>query len=279
MEFWSLGLVFGVVVGFTLGLTGGGGSIFAVPLLIYGMGVDPREAVGASLAAVGATSFAGFLMRWRRGEVEIPVGLLFAATGMAGAPIGAWLNSRLPPAALLSGFAVLMTVVALRMWRKARINPAETHALRASLTPCAADDAGPVCKRDPQGRLKITSRCGMLLSTLGFLTGILSGLFGVGGGFVIVPALVLFSGMGIHRAVATSLLVIALIGASGVASYVWYDRPLNMTLATLFATGGVLGMQLGAKASHRLSGPTLQRTFSIAMLMVAVFMLFRQLSG
>ena len=96
-----LSLIFGAVVGLSLGLTGGGGAIFAVPLLVYGLGVDPREAIAISLAAVGATSLVGFLHRWKLGQVEIRTGLLFAVAGMVGAPVGTWIAGFLPETVLL----------------------------------------------------------------------------------------------------------------------------------------------------------------------------------
>ena len=216
---YVLGILFGICVGFALGLTGGGGSIFAVPLLVYAMSVPAHEAVGISLAAVGATAAVGMIQRLRRKEVEVRTGLLFAVTGMCGAPLGAWFNSLIPATWLLILFAVLMLLIAIRMWLKATKKPADAGVVRASVEPIPEDSPGPTCRRDPQGKLRMTSHCAGLLAVLGLLTGVLSGLFGVGGGFVIVPALVLFSGMGIHRAVATSLLVITLVSASGLTSY------------------------------------------------------------
>lgn len=270
-------LLFGMVAGFALGLTGGGGSIFAVPMLVYGIGVPPHEAVGISLAAVGAIAAVGFVQRWRQGEVEVGTGVLFSATGMLGAPVGAWLNSLLPAAVLLTAFAVLMVFIAVRMWRKATTSPAETHAVRARWDSGASDENGPVCRRDPQGRLKLTSQCAALLALLGLVTGVLSGLFGVGGGFVILPALVLFSGMGIHRAVATSLMIITLISAAGISSYVLAGRPIDGELTALFAGGGVLGMLGGTLVSRRLTGPALQNGFSVAIVLVAIFVLLKTL--
>src|SRR5688572_7870911 len=114
----ALSLIFGAVVGLSLGLTGGGGAIFAVPLLVYGLGVPAREAVGISLLAVGSTSLVGFVQRARRGLVEFPTGLLFAVAGMFGAPAGSWLANRMPETLLLSLFAILMLVIAVRMWSK-----------------------------------------------------------------------------------------------------------------------------------------------------------------
>ncbi|RUL87483.1 sulfite exporter TauE/SafE family protein [Tautonia sociabilis] len=275
----ALSLLFGTIVGFSLGLTGGGGSIFAVPLLVYGLGVVPNEAVGVSLAAVGATALFGCLHRLRAGEVEVGTGLIFAGAGMVGAPIGSWIGAKLPGTLLLLLFSGLMLVVAARMWRKATTSPDESRAIRARTGPLPSGEPGPTCRRDPSGRLTLSTPCAVLLSGVGLITGILSGLFGVGGGFVIVPALVFFSGMGVHRAVATSLLVIALIGASGVFSSLAAGRPLAIDLTVRFVLGGLLGMGLGTRVGRRLSGPKLQKLFAVAILLVAVYVVARSLSG
>ena len=271
MPLWSL--IFGAVVGLSLGLTGGGGAIFAVPLLVYGLSVPTREAVGISLAAVGATSLVGFLHRWRLGQVEIRTGLLFAVAGMLGAPIGTWIAGLLPETLLLSLFAGLMVIVAIRLWQQASRPATESTA-------CPAQDHvdGPSCQRDAAGALILTSRCAALLLIVGVLTGILSGLFGVGGGFVIVPALVLFSGMSIHRAVGTSLMVIALVSASGVASQLWAGRAISPVVTGLFVFGGIAGLFAGQRIGRRLSGPVLQKVFVVAILAVAVFVIVRNLN-
>ena len=267
-----LSFIFGAVVGLSLGLTGGGGAIFAVPLLVYGLHLPTREAVGISLAAVGATSLVGFLHRWRSGQVEIRTGLLFAVAGMFGAPIGSWIAGLLPEAVLLSLFAGLMVMVAIRLWQQA--NPEGQNA--ACLTPDDVD--GPTCQRDATGALILTSHCAVLLLLVGVLTGILSGLFGVGGGFVIVPALVLFSRMSIHRAIGTSLLVIALVSVSGVASHLWAGRAISPEITGLFVLGGIGGLFVGQQIGRRLSGPVLQKVFAVAILAVAAFVVVRNVT-
>ena len=115
----ALALIFGAAVGFSLGLTGGGGSIIAVPLLVYGLAMAPREAVGVSLAAVGATALVGAVHRLWHGEVEVRTGLIFAVAGMLGAPVGTYIGRRVPETVLLLAFAALMLWVAAMMWRKA----------------------------------------------------------------------------------------------------------------------------------------------------------------
>ena len=267
-----ISLIFGAIVGLSLGLTGGGGAIFAVPMLVYGLSVAPREAVGISLAAVGATSFVGFLQRWKSSQVEIRTGLLFAVAGMVGAPIGSWLAGLIPEPVLLAMFAVLMLVVAFRMWSKA---VSDANVVAAACPVANPDEDGPSCRRDAQGALLLTSKCARLLLLVGLLTGVLSGLFGVGGGFVIVPALVLFSGMAMHRAVGTSLLVVTLVSISAVGSHLYAGRTIPIELTLLFITGGAGGMLVGNLLSRRISGPVLQKGFAVAIVAVAAFVLYR----
>ncbi|MDA0833371.1 MAG: sulfite exporter TauE/SafE family protein [Planctomycetota bacterium] len=267
---WLLSILFGTIVGLSLGLTGGGGSIFAVPLLVYGLDVPMREAVGISLAAVGATSFFGFISRWRTGDVELRTGLLFAVAGMIGAPVGSWLSGLIPESILLVLFAGLMIVVAVRMWKKASI----PHTAQADC-PIPDQSDAPTCQRDAAGALILTSRCAKLLLLVGVITGILSGMFGVGGGFVIVPALVLFSGMSIYRAVGTSLMVISLVSISGVSSHLLAGREIPFVMTSLFVVGGIAGLLAGNLVGRQLSGPVLQKIFVVAILVVAAFIIIR----
>lgn len=265
-----LTLLLGAIVGFSLGLTGGGGAIFAVPLLVYALDVPAREAVGVSLLTVGSTSLVGFMQRAWRGMVEFPTGLLFAIAGMLGAPLGARLADRIPEAVLLSLFALLMLMIAVRMWTKAR-------DATARLPIMMDDNAGPTCHRDPEGKLRITSRCAMLLLIVGLGVGILSGMFGVGGGFMIVPALVIFSGLGMQRAIGTSLLVMTLISASGTASHLSAGKDLSLATAGVFTAGSIGGLFAGSALAQRLAGPILQKAFATAIVVVALYVISRTL--
>ena len=269
-----LSLLFGLIVGFALGLTGGGGSIFAVPLLVYGLGVPAREAVVISLAAVGATALGGGLARLRTGEAELRTAVIFGLSGIIGAPLGAWLNPRLPETALLAGFALLMLVVATRMWQQASRRPEEIRILWAGGDPDAAT-AGPTCRYSPTGQLQFTSRCAARLALAGSATGLLSGLFGVGGGFLIVPALILIALLPMRRAVATSLWVIAIISAMGLLSHVIAGHRLDVGITAGFVLGGLGGMVLGIAVGRRSAGPALQKLFAGMIVMVAGFMLVR----
>jgi hypothetical protein len=262
---YALSIVFGGIVGFALGLTGGGGSLLAVPLLVYGLSIAPREAIGISLAAVGATALLGAVPRWRRGQLDTRTGLLFALAGMIGAPLGIWVATLIPEALLLALFALLMLGIATQMWIRA---PATQPAGAIAAT----------CERTESDRLQFTTPCATILLSAGVLTGFLSGMFGVGGGFVIVPALVLVSRMPIHRAVATSLLVIVLVSLSGVTSHVVAGRDIAWDITGLFVAGGFLGMQLGSNLAEKLSGPRLQRVFAIGIIVVATWILAKSLT-
>ena len=277
-----LSLLFGSIVGLSLGLTGGGGAIFAVPLLAYGLGVSAREAVAISLVSVGLTSFVGFLGKWRKGEAELRTGLLCAAAGMLGAPIGSWIAKQIPETWLMLMFSGLMLTIAWKMWQKSGRAAAQSQvciSVEASgLQSEGYGKDGPSCQRDAAGQLILTSRCARLLLLVGVALGILTGMFGVGGGFIIVPALILFSSMSMSRAVGTSLLVISLVSASGIGSQLWGGQTFTGSIAALFSTGGLLGLGLGQSVGHRLSASTLQRMFSMAILLVAVFVIVKNLS-
>ena len=263
-----LTIVLGAFVGFSLGLTGGGGAIFAVPILIYGLGVPAREAVGISLLTVGGTAFVGFVQRARRRMVEFPTGLLFAFAGMIGAPIGSKLADYIAESVLLALFAGLMILIAVRMWLKA-------NEKGANLPILDSDNAGPTCRRDPEGRLRLTSQCAMLLGVVGLSAGILTGMFGVGGGFIIVPALVSFACMGMQRAIGTSLLIITLVSLSGTTGHLLAGKELSLQTAGLFTLGSLVGLFLGSWLAQRMAGPMLQRLFAVSIVLVAAYVVFQ----
>lgn len=253
-------LAYGLVVGVSLGLTGGGGSIFAVPLLIYGLGIPVRTSIALSLAAVGLTAGFGAAMRLRAGEVDIRAGTVFAVGGMVFAPAGTWLGHFVPQAALLSTFGLLMGFVGWRIWS----GKAET-----------VDEPGPCVL---QGNGKLGRGCHIRLAGAGAIAGVLSGLFGIGGGFVIVPALLYVTGTSIHRAVATSLMVIFLISLSGVAANLLQGQSFPMPVSLLFPAGGFIGMFLGGALRSRLSGEALRKVFAAAMWAVGAFLLFQNIN-
>jgi uncharacterized membrane protein YfcA len=253
-------LCYGLVVGVSLGLTGGGGSIFAVPLLIYGLGIPVRSSIGLSLAVVGATAGFGAMLRLKAREVDVRSGIVFALGGMGFAPVGTWVGHSIPSSVILSCFAILMTFVGWRMW----MGKAD-----------AAGEVGPCVIR---GNGKPGPGCYTRLAGAGAAAGLLSGLFGVGGGFIIVPALLYVTGTTIHRAVATSLLVIFLISLSGVAANLVSGQVFPMPVSVLFLAGGLLGMVAGGAVRSKLSGPALRKVFAIAMWLVGAYMLLQNLT-
>lgn len=278
-----LSLLFGSLVGVSLALTGGGGALFAVPMLVYGMGIPVREAVSVSLVSVGVTALAGFLGKWRKGEAEVRTGLLFAVAGMLGAPLGSWIAGRMPESLLMMMFAALMLLIAGTMWRKGTKSALSSHVcvpVEASERKSLDDmHDGPTCQRDPQGQLVLSSRCVRLLLLVGVVAGVLSGMFGIGGGFLIVPALMLFSGMSMTQAVGTSLLVISLVSASAITSQLWSGLRIPGDVTGFFVIGGVSGLWMGQKIAHRLSSSVLLRAFSVVILLVAVFVILKNLRG
>ena len=233
---------------------------------VDGLGVGSTYALlalGISLAAVGATALVGVGPRIWSGQVELGTSLLFAVAGMLGAPIGTWVASMIPELALLTLFAAIMLFVAWKMW--------QSSARSELLEPVLPDQNRQAsCHRNKDGQLELTSRCAILLLIVGVATGIMSGMFGVGGGFIIVPALVLFSGMSMHKAVGTSLLVIVLVSISGVASHIAAGRGISLAVTALFAVGGIVGMALGSRLAKRLPALLLQRVFAMGIVAVAL---------
>jgi len=260
---------FGGIVGLALGLTGGGGSLFAVPLLIYGLQLPPTEAVPMSLVAVGLTALVGAMHAIRARLVLWRPTVMFALGGVIGAPLGLLMAHFVPAEWLMTGFAALALSIGVLMWLRVSRRPGEASAVRANP---AGGDGGAICVLAPDGQLRFTAPCAVVLSVVGIGTGFLSGLFGVGGGFLIVPALVLVTRMGVHNAVATSLLIISAIGFAGAASAILHGD-VNWAILLPFAAGGAVAMLTGRQFARRVAGPTLQRVFSMLIVLVGFAML------
>lgn len=231
-------LLYGGIVGIALGLTGGGGSIFAVRLLLYAVSLPLWDAITVSLAVVGLTALYGSVIQRRL--VNWAPGAIFGVDGILGALGGAWLGVRLPEFWTLLLFASLMTFISVRMWRGAN---RETNP-----------DSRFACRRDADGVRRLGWSCGLKLLTWGGLTGILSGTFGVGGGFLVVPALLLVTAMPIEHALATSLVCIFLISASGFASNLLAGQHLEVGITVWFLTGEAIGMTAGAALNRTCPG-------------------------
>ncbi len=255
----------GALVGAALGLTGGGGSLFAVPLLVLLLGMPLAQAVPVSLLVVAATAAIGAVEAVNRGLVHWRPVLIMAGAGALLTPTGLWLGNQLLPELRLGAFMVLAGLLSLHMWRGARAGE-DARVVRAYL---AGEGGQPACRYSSAGELRFTPRCATALGAAGALTGTLSGLFGVGGGFLIVPVLRFVTRMSMQQAVAGSLVIISIIGGSGCLSAAPALRETG-ALALWFGLGSATGMLGGRAVAARLAGPTLQRTFAAALL-VTVF--------
>ena len=254
----------GGIVGLSLGLTGGGGSIFAVPLLVYALGLDFRSAVALSLAVVGLTSLYGAALQARQGRVLWGAGAVLGAGGILAAPLGAWLGGHMPERLSLLLFAGLMITLGIRMLRRQDAPTEESHSWIS-------------CQRRIDGRPNFTFACAGKLLAAGAVSGVLSGIFGVGGGFLIVPALLLVACVDIETALATSLVGISLTAASGFVSNAQYLGPGTGKLALWFLGGSVVGMTLGASLKTLIPARGLEAIFGFAVLGVAGFVVLRNL--
>lgn len=261
----------GLAIGLMLGLTGAGGSVLAVPLLMSQLHLSLANASGLALGAVGLSAWLGVALRARQKLIHGFLVLTLALGGSLFSPIGQALAHHLPESGLMSAFGLLALVIAWRMWQQARLNPAATKMVRANIL--ASPHTGPICRLTGKP-LYHQSDCLIRLALAGMLTGLLSGLFGVGGGFVIVPLLVLLTGLDMASAVATSLGVIALVSSTGFVSFVW-QHPIAPLLLMPLLAGSLIGMSLGTLLARYLAGPLLQRGFALTIAFMAVYVVLR----
>jgi uncharacterized protein len=243
----ALGL--GAVIGVLLGLLGGGGSILAVPALVYGAGLPLASAVPASLLVVGISSGAAVLPRVRAGRVRWRIAAVFGGAGAAAAFGGAALNRLLPDQAVLLGFAALMAVAGRRMLAE-------------------RSRSGGVCAL-PGGGVN-WRRCVPRSIGAGALVGVLTGLFGVGGGFLIIPALVVGLGLPMASAVGTSLIIVVVNSVAGFAAHVG-DAPLDYRVIAIFAAAAVAGSLAATRLGRHADADRLRRWFAYLVFVVAAF--------
>jgi uncharacterized membrane protein YfcA len=258
----------GLIIGAVLGLTGAGGSVFAVPMLIMLIALEPQQAIGVSLGAVSLCSAYGVMISIKSRQIMWLPATWFAIVGSLFTPAGTYLNQLISTPILLSSFAILVVIVAARMWRQANQQPNDTTVVRAS-QPEKSTDNTVLCRVNNFQPFKIGPRCVISMSIAASITGVLSGLFGVGGGFLIVPTLLFLTNISMRQAVATSLFVITLITGSGFISYLVLGNAVSPSLLYQIAAGGMVGMTLGVISSKKIAGPKLQKIFSILMLCMA----------
>jgi uncharacterized protein len=249
----------GLFIGVSLGALGGGGSILAVPALVYAAGQSPQQATTTSLVLVAITAVIAIVPHWRAGRVRFGAGTLFGLVGIGGSLLGSRWNDSANPDVLLLAFAGLMLVAASAMWRRARRPAAESAR---SLSAAAAPLAPRYAPFDLARVLKVVAA--------GTVVGLLTGFFGVGGGFVIVPALVLALGFTMPEAVGTSLLVITInavvaLGTRLQTAAIDWGTVIPFTLASLF------GVVIGTRLASTKDSTSLQRWFVVLLVAVAIY--------
>lgn len=272
-------LFIGLLIGLILGLTGAGGSVFAVPLLLLLGGMSMADATGISLGAVAVTTiYASLRNTFSRNTPSVlwKPGLILALSGALTAPLGKWLGMQINEQWLIGSFSLLAAIIALRMWINVQKNPAFARVVRAGNF---ANTPSPdhLCNLNPTGQFELRPRCVSGLLVGGLVVGILSGLFGVGGGFLIVPLLLALSAVSMAQAVSTSLLIIALISSSGFISHLLLSETQHWQWLILVTAGGVIGMIIGQVISHKIANVLLQKLFAMSLLVVATITLARQL--
>ena len=247
----------GLLIGASLGALGGGGSILTVPALVYLLGQSPHQATTASLLVVGTAAIVGAVAHARAGRVRLRTGAVFGMLGIAGSYAGSLASAAVPANVLLAGFGLLMLVVAVVMLRRRGV---------AQPGRAAAVSAG--------------TRHALLVAAAATGVGLITGFFGVGGGFVVVPALVLVLGFDMPTAAGTSLVVIAVNSAAALAARAGHGSlTLDWPLIGTFAAAAVTGVLAGGSLAGRASPQRLSAVFTVLVVLVAGYTLTRSLPG
>ena len=269
----ALALLLGVLIGISLGALGGGGSILTVPALVYVLGDSARSATTASLVIVGVTALVGALGHARAHHVRWTSGIVFGSVGIATSFVGTALNRRVDPNVLLLCFAALMLVAAVAM-------------LRRSLVPTPDDEDGApdggsaaVAVRAPTSvRTQLTAAVTLKVVAAGLTVGLLAGFLGVGGGFIVVPALVLALNLPMPVAVGTSLLVIAINSAAALVARAGNDS-FHWAVIVPFTIAAIGGSLAGKEVAGRVSSTTLTRAFAGLLVLVGAYVAVRSAAG
>ena len=258
----------GVFVGILMGLTGAGGGIISVPLLVFALHLPMAEAGPIALTAIMISAGAGAIIGLQAKVLRYKAALFMAAFGLILSPAGLWLAQRIPNTPLLLLFSAILIYVAVRMFIQASQALSGKTVERIKPPPCQLDLS--------IGKLIWTVPCARALMFSGALAGFLSGLLGVGGGFILVPSLKTFTDLPMKAIVATSLGVLAVVSAGG-AFFSMASGILNTSIAIPFAGGAFLGLLLGKFLEHRISGHRVQQIFAIFTLIVAISLIAKAL--
>jgi uncharacterized membrane protein YfcA len=253
----------GFLIGLSLGALGGGGSILAVPALVYGAGQSPKAATATSLLLVGTAALVGMGAHLRAGRVHVRTGVMFGLAGVGGSFAGTALNEQLDPDVLLLGFSVLILLAA---WRMVTGCPSCTEVGEEQALAAGAPAAVGALRTREQVGLRMVVTIIAAGSAVGFLTG----LFGVGGGFVIVPALTLLLGLSMPEAIGTSLLVIAINSAVALVARIG-SSTIDWSVAIPFTIAAVFGVLAGKRVADRLEPRRALRWFAALLVGVALY--------
>lgn len=264
----SLALVlFGLAIGASSALTGTGGSILAIPLLMLGLNMPLGQAAPIALLAVLSASALATLQMLRANMVRYKTALLMAVFGIGLAPAGIWLAKQLPTEILNVLFASILIYIAFRMWQQSNV-PLQQNESKPT----------PACMLNPAtSKLFWTASCTRRLVATGSIAGILSGLLGVGGGFVIVPSLRQVSNFTMQTIIATSLAVVALISATTIITYTFNDQ-LQWKIAVPFMIGTVIGVTIFKLVNFKMEDALSQRSFAIIACIAAGLVLAKTFS-
>ena len=273
---FALAAVAGCAIGTVVGALGGGGAILTVPLLVYGFGLSPTAASTGSLVVVGISSFVACGSYAKRGQVRWRDGLIFGALGIIGAYAGALISADLNPRALMGSFGVLLLIVAALMWVRAdhQLSPSHTHAAAASDKPAqdtATASAGAV---EPAYRPSVWA-----VAMAAIAVGALTGVFGVGGGFAVVPALTMLLSLPIRVATGTSLFVVGLNAASALPLRLAHGLDTDWALVAVVTPFAVIGSLVGARVARSVPTHVLTRAFAVLLLGVACYVGMRSAAG
>ena len=252
----------GLATGLVLGLFGSGGSIIATPALIYLLGVEPKSAIAMSLGIVAVTATIAALDHWKRGNVDVSVAAVFGLFGVVGTYGGARLGVVTPVAIQLTVFALVMYAAAWRMLKPVRLAVASSGEISVSGSTAALPCTG------------LFSPCMAHIALHGIAVGVLTGFVGVGGGFLIVPALVLLSHIPMKVAVGSSLAIVAAKSYSGFAGYMG-AVPIDWGMMGGFTAFTAAASFAGTRLAHRFSHDTLKRAFAVFLLFVATYILLK----
>jgi len=240
-----IGYLLATLIGFSLGIMGGGGSILTVPILVYVLKMDPKESIALSLAIVGITSLVGVFNHFRAGNIKLKVAALFAPFAMIGTFLGAKISKFMTAEVQLILFAIIMLLASVLMIKGRKETEAEEKEIKI-----------------------------FFLAIQAIVVGIVTGLVGVGGGFLIVPALVLLTGLDMKKAVGTSLFIIALNSFSGFAGYLEMIQ-VDWAFLLKFSGASVVGILIGSQLVSYIPQRTLKKSFGVFLIFMGIFILYK----